>query len=47
MAAVVDLAAASVAPVVSLYVNEYNAAALRAYRKSGFTPVDEMASILF
>jgi predicted GNAT family acetyltransferase len=47
MAAVVDLASAAVAPVVSLYVNEYNVAALRAYRKSGFVTVDEMASILF
>lgn len=47
MAAVVDLAAASVAPVVSLYVNDYNTSALRAYRNSGFTRVGEMASILF
>lgn len=47
MAAVVALTRADVAPVVSLYVNDYNAAALATYRRVGFTQVDTFASILF
>ena len=46
-AAVVGLARASVAPVVSLYVNDYNLSACRAYEKVGFRRVGTFASILF
>ncbi len=46
-AAVVEQARASVAPVVSLYVNDYNMAARRAYEKVGFREVGVFASILF
>lgn len=47
MAAVVAAARASIAPVVSLYVNDFNVAARRSYEKVGFRPVGEFASILF
>jgi len=46
-AAVVDLALREVAPVVSLYVNEFNLAARTSYSKIGFTQVGDFASILF
>lgn len=46
MAAVVDLALDRT-PTVSLYVNEYNHAALRCYEKVGFGQVGTFASILF
>ena len=44
---VVRLALQQVAPVVTLYVNDYNAPALAAYRRVGFTQVGTFASILF
>jgi uncharacterized protein len=47
MAAVVAEARRSVAPVVSLYVNDYNAPARAAYRKVGFTQAGILTSILF
>jgi len=47
MAAVVQLARPSIAPVVSLYVNDYNTAALRAYVRVGFTEVGTFTSVLF
>ena len=47
MAAVVAAAQSSIAPVVSLYVNAYNAAARRSYEKVGFTQVGTLASVLF
>ena len=47
MAAVVLAAQASVAPVVSLYVNDFNAAARRSYDKVGFRQVGTFASVLF
>ncbi len=47
MAAVVRLALSHVAPVVTLYVNDYNAPALATYRRVGFTQVGTFASILF
>ena len=47
MAAVVAQARRSVAPVVSLYVNDYNAPARAAYRKVGFTQTGILTSILF
>jgi predicted GNAT family acetyltransferase len=47
MAAVVAQAQADVAPVVSLYVNDYNAAARAAYLKVGFAQVGSFMSVLF
>jgi predicted GNAT family acetyltransferase len=47
MAAVVELALRDVAPVVSLYVNDYNAAARAAYRRVGFTDRGTFMSVLF
>ena len=47
MAAVVDLARASISPVVSLYVNDFNAPARATYRRTGFTEVGEFMSVLF
>jgi hypothetical protein len=46
-AAVVEYARSVLAPVVSLYVNDYNAAARAAYRRVGFREVGEFASVLF
>ncbi|MFP7695935.1 GNAT family N-acetyltransferase [Trueperella sp. LYQ143] len=36
-----------IAPTVSLYVNDYNFAAVRAYEKAGFIQVGQYATILF
>lgn len=47
MAAVVKLALADLAPVVSLYVNDYNEVALKTYRTVGFEQVDTFATVLF
>jgi uncharacterized protein len=47
MAAVVDVALAEIAPVVSLYVNDYNTRAIAAYRHVGFRQVDTLMSVLF
>jgi len=47
MAAVVKLVLADMAPVVSLYVNDYNEVALSTYRSVGFEHVDTFATILF
>ena len=47
MAAVVKLVLADLAPVVSLYVNDYNEVALNTYRSVGFEHVDTFATILF
>lgn len=46
MAAVVNHAL-TMAPVVSLYVNEYNTAAIRTYQRVGFDTVDRFATVLF
>jgi predicted GNAT family acetyltransferase len=47
MATVVAEALSSVAPVVSLYVNDYNAPARAAYRRVGFTETGLFMSVLF
>lgn len=47
VAAVVELARASIAPTVSLYVNDFNRAALATYRRVGFRQVGTFASVLF
>ncbi|MDO5662306.1 MAG: GNAT family N-acetyltransferase [Brachybacterium sp.] len=47
MVAVVEQVRRDHAPQVSLYVNDYNQAARRAYAAAGFRPVGELATILF
>jgi uncharacterized protein len=47
MAAVVRLALGDIAPVVSLYVNEHNVAARRAYEGVGFEQTGTFATIMF
>ena len=47
MAAVVDLVRQEIAPVVSLYVNHWNAPARRAYERVGFTESARFATVMF
>jgi hypothetical protein len=47
MAAVVEACRRDLAPAVSLYVNDFNAPARRAYERVGFAQVGTFASILF
>lgn len=47
MAALVDESLRTIAPVVSLYVNNFNARARAAYRRVGFTEIDTFMSVLF
>lgn len=47
MAAVVELALRDVAPVVTLYVNDYNLAAQATYRRVGFIDRGTFMSVLF
>jgi predicted GNAT family acetyltransferase len=46
-AAVVEYARTAIAPIVSLYVNDYNTAARAAYDRVGFRQVGTYASVLF
>ncbi|HEY0951231.1 GNAT family N-acetyltransferase [Nocardioides sp.] len=47
MAAVVDLVRREVAPTVSLYVNDWNAAARAAYERVGFRETARFATVMF
>lgn len=47
MAAVLNEALRSIAPTVSLYVNDYNTPARATYRRVGFSDVETFSSILF
>ncbi|MCW2759424.1 MAG: mshD 5 [Nocardioidaceae bacterium] len=47
MAAVVEIARAEIAPVVSLYVNEHNEPARRAYATAGFAQSATFATVMF
>jgi uncharacterized protein len=47
MAAVVQACLAEIAPVVSLYVNDFNAPALATYTRVGFSRVGTFATVLF
>lgn len=47
MAAVVDIALREIAPVVSLYVNDHNHAARRAYAAVGFEQTATFSTIMF
>jgi predicted GNAT family acetyltransferase len=47
MAAVVEECLATVAPTVTLYVNDFNAPARRAYQRVGFRDVGTFMSVLF
>ncbi|MGH3276029.1 MAG: GNAT family N-acetyltransferase [Streptosporangiaceae bacterium] len=47
MAAVVQAVLGTLAPVVTLYVNDFNAPARAAYSRTGFTQVGTFSSVLF
>jgi predicted GNAT family acetyltransferase len=47
MAAVVEHARTNIAPIVSLYVNDYNHVAVGTYLKVGFQTVGTFATVLF
>ncbi len=47
MAAVVDLVRREIAPTVSLYVNEWNTAARRAYERVGFRETTRFSTVMF
>jgi predicted GNAT family acetyltransferase len=47
MAAVVEMVRREVAPVVSLYVNDWNESARRAYERVGFRETTRFATVMF
>ncbi|MDX6743316.1 GNAT family N-acetyltransferase [Actinocorallia sp. A-T 12471] len=47
MSAVVAMSLRDIAPVVTLYVNDFNTRARAAYHRVGFVEVDEFMSVLF
>ena len=47
MAAVVEFARRTLAPVITLYVNDFNAPAMAVYQRVGFTEVGTFMSVLF
>jgi uncharacterized protein len=47
MAAVVQLVRATIAPTVSLYVNDWNSSARRVYEQVGFTETSRFTTIMF
>ena len=47
MAAVVTMVRADIAPTVSLYVNEWNQPARRAYRRVGFRETSRFSTVMF
>jgi hypothetical protein len=47
MAAVVDIALREIAPVVALYANAHNVAAIRAYERAGFRQTETFATVMF
>jgi predicted GNAT family acetyltransferase len=47
MSAIVNEALKTIAPVVTLYVNDYNTRARATYRRVGFSDVETFMSILF
>jgi predicted GNAT family acetyltransferase len=47
MAAVVELVRREIAPTVSLYVNEWNAPARRAYERVGFRETARFSTVMF
>lgn len=47
MAAVVEAVRKDLAPLVSLYVNDFNIRAIRAYERVGFSSVGTFATVLF
>lgn len=47
MASVVEYGLTNLAPMVSLYVNDYNVKAISTYRRVGFEQVGEYATVLF
>jgi hypothetical protein len=47
MAAVVNIAQARIARNISLYVNDFNFAARKAYARVGFTQSETFATVLF
>jgi predicted GNAT family acetyltransferase len=47
MAAVVDLVRREIAPTVSLYVNDWNTPARRAYERVGFRETARFSTVMF
>jgi predicted GNAT family acetyltransferase len=47
MAAVVDLVRREIAPAVSLYVNNWNTPARRAYERVGFRETARFSTVMF